>query len=429
RRTHTRTYTRSTRRLVRHLHLRLGRGLARRGHGRLCRPHAMRISRIRPSAEARARPRRGGVPALAPAVRVQTRARGHHREHGRAAARARRWCALVPGRPRVRRRESEVESGRRGEGGGRGALHDEGRARTHIDHLLPLVLGRFGSVQVRGPFPRTPNLNLAVGSREPQTPNLNAGSGSVRRSNAFEPKPSPGTSAAKEKQAAFVALKDNALAATSLDELAKSFRELIVLIRDYRKSAPTTACLDALDAVQSRLDAHHEFPHEEETADSFSALLTKSVSAPIHVLTAQLQAQHQAIQSLSKSVDSIKTAHTLSKSYASATASTPGPTPSIVQPPKKPKSVPITSTPDERILLRCDGDVPPLFSLPYHELVPKINAYLAPLGLPNIVCASRSKDGGLFLVPDSKEAALHLEKAWSTWGPAGWYPLRGGTGP
>ncbi|KAJ7466074.1 hypothetical protein FB451DRAFT_1178905 [Mycena latifolia] len=216
-----------------------------------------------------------------------------------------------------------------------------------------------------------------------------------------------------EKQAAFVALKDDALAAASLDELAKAFRELTGLIRDYRKSAPTAACLDALDAFQSRLDAHHEFPREAESSESFSALLTKSLAAPLQMMTAQLQTQHQAIQSLSKSVDSVKTAHVLTKSYASAT----GPTPSTASAPPKPKTAPITSTPDERILLRCDGNTPPLFSLPYHVLVPKVNAFLAPLGLPKVACASRSKDGGLFLVPDSKEAVLALANAWSTWGP------------
>ncbi|KAJ7822150.1 hypothetical protein B0H13DRAFT_2376775 [Mycena leptocephala] len=222
---------------------------------------------------------------------------------------------------------------------------------------------------------------------------------------------SPIATASKEKQSAFLTLKDSALAATSFDDLAAAFRDLVTLIRDHRKSAPTTACLDTLNAFQSRLDAHHEFPREDETADSFSALLTKSVTAPIQILTAQLQVQHQAIQSLTKSVDSTKTAHIFSKSGAP----TPGPTPLLVP---KPKPVPITSTPDERILLRCDGLAPPAFSLPYHELVPKLNGVLAPLNLPVITCATRSRDGGLFLVPESKEAVRTLVDAWSTWGPS-----------
>ncbi|KAJ7089131.1 hypothetical protein C8R44DRAFT_892507 [Mycena epipterygia] len=226
------------------------------------------------------------------------------------------------------------------------------------------------------------------------------------------PDPPAVPSAGKEKQAAFVALKDGALAATSFDELAKSFRELVAMIRDYRKSAPTAACLDALNAIQSRLDAHHEFPREAESAASFSALLTKSLTAPLQIMTAQLQTQHQAIQSLSKSVDSAKTAHVLSKSYASSVSSPPAP-----QPLAKPRPAPITSTPEERILVRCNGDTSPLFSLPYHELVPKINTELNRLGLPTITCASRSKNGDLFLVPESKAATLTLEEAWLSWGP------------
>ncbi|KAJ6567491.1 hypothetical protein B0H10DRAFT_2358205, partial [Mycena sp. CBHHK59/15] len=81
-----------------------------------------------------------------------------------------------------------------------------------------------------------------------------------------------------------------------------------------------------------------------------------------------------------------------------------------------PKPVPITCTPDERLLLRCDGDAPALFSLPYHELVPKLNASLIPLGLPKVACASRAKDGSLFLVSESKEAVKILTDSWSNWG-------------
>jgi hypothetical protein len=35
-----------------------------------------------------------------------------------------------------------------------------------------------------------------------------------------------------------------------------------------------------------------------------------------------------------------------------------------------------------------------------------------------ITCATRSKDGGLFLVPESKQAVHTLVNAWSTWGPS-----------
>ncbi|KAJ7746039.1 hypothetical protein B0H16DRAFT_967774 [Mycena metata] len=57
-----------------------------------------------------------------------------------------------------------------------------------------LVLARFGSVQVRGTFSRTLNSNLAFGSGIGRTANLNPRSGSVRRSNVFEPERESGFS-------------------------------------------------------------------------------------------------------------------------------------------------------------------------------------------------------------------------------------------
>ncbi|KAJ7734992.1 hypothetical protein B0H16DRAFT_134657 [Mycena metata] len=50
-----------------------------------------------------------------------------------------------------------------------------------------LVLAKFGSVQVRAIFRRTLNANAGFGSGISRTPNLNPCSGSVRRSNTFEP--------------------------------------------------------------------------------------------------------------------------------------------------------------------------------------------------------------------------------------------------
>jgi hypothetical protein len=221
----------------------------------------------------------------------------------------------------------------------------------------------------------------------------------------------PRAAMSREKEALFVGLKERALAASSLDDLATSLCDLVRLMRDYRTSAPTVACFDALDAVQARLDNHHEFPRDAESAESFSALLTKTISAPVQIMSAQLQAQHKALQGLTKSIESVKTSHMSSGSCNHAPAGQPTPMPA-----KSKATTPLTNTPDERILLRCDGDPPQLFSAPYHDLVPALNAHLTPLGLPPIVCASRSKDGGLFLVPGSKEAVVVLVKEWERWG-------------
>ncbi|KAJ7693274.1 hypothetical protein B0H16DRAFT_1751593 [Mycena metata] len=162
------------------------------------------------------------------------------------------------------------------------------------------------------------------------------------------------------------------------------------------------------------MDNTHEFPGAAESPESYSAILTKTVAAPIQILTVQLQVQHKAIQSLTKSLDMAKSSHT--ESYAAAATSTASTAPHPPQPhPTKP--IPITDTPDKRILLRCGGESPPSFNLPYHELVAHINSVLTPLDPPRIVCASRTKDGGIFLVPESKETTKLLVESWSRWGP------------
>ncbi|KAJ7713087.1 hypothetical protein B0H14DRAFT_3523595 [Mycena olivaceomarginata] len=111
-------------------------------------------------------------------------------------------------------------------------------------------------------------------------------------------------------------------------------------MRDYRKSGPTAACFEALDAVHSRLEAAHEFPRDAESPESFSAILTKSMAAPIQIMTAQLQAHHKALQSLTKSVESIKAPRP--EAHAAAAAATAA----QCQPrPPPPKTIPVASTP------------------------------------------------------------------------------------
>ncbi|KAJ6505701.1 hypothetical protein C8R47DRAFT_1243578 [Mycena vitilis] len=213
----------------------------------------------------------------------------------------------------------------------------------------------------------------------------------------------------KEKQDAFKDLKERAMAAGTLEDVASTFRALVTLMHDYRKNAPTAACFDALYAIQSRLDAPHEFPLDAESPESFSAILTKSIAAPIQLMAAQLQSQHKALQSLTKSIDNVKSLRTETFATVAAAPVHPHPSP--------PKQVPITGTPDERILIRCDGDAPPIFGLPFHDILKQVNATLAPFGLPSITAASRTKDGGLFLVPDSVDCVKSLISSWSDWGP------------
>ncbi|KAJ7100369.1 hypothetical protein C8R44DRAFT_946760 [Mycena epipterygia] len=82
---------------------------------------------------------------------------------------------------------------------GHNGTSTRGRAAVSVGFVV--VLARFGSVQVQGLSPRTPNLNVAFGSGNSRTLNLNARSGSVRRSNAFEPK------ALRPSRAAEISLK------------------------------------------------------------------------------------------------------------------------------------------------------------------------------------------------------------------------------
>ncbi|KAJ7872187.1 hypothetical protein B0H14DRAFT_2570438 [Mycena olivaceomarginata] len=173
----------------------------------------------------------------------------------------------------------------------------------------------------------------------------------------------------REKKAAFLGVKTSITAATTLDELAQSFGELVKLIHDYKKSALTAACLDTLDTMQSRLCSHHEFLHEDETSESFSALLTKSLATPIQNMTAQLQAQHHSIQSLAKSMHSVKAAHLTAKSHSAPLHTSSS---STTMPPPKPMPVPITTTPDEHILQRCDGNAPPILRSRTTSLFPRL---------------------------------------------------------
>ncbi|KAF8176380.1 hypothetical protein K438DRAFT_1979169 [Mycena galopus ATCC 62051] len=217
----------------------------------------------------------------------------------------------------------------------------------------------------------------------------------------------------REKQKAFQTLGERARKAETLDQLAGAFKELVKLMRDYKGSNPVAANYAAMDEFAKHLEKHHIFSRDAESPTTFSALLTTTIEAPILALNTQIQAQHKAIQSLSKSVAAVK-APVLSMlgSYASAAAGAPA----RLQP-TKPVPAPLTNTPDEHILLRCNGEMPTLFSQPYHSLVPSLNAQLALLDLPKVVAVSGSRTGDLFLVPSSKEDVITLSKEWLRWGP------------
>ncbi|KAJ6485603.1 hypothetical protein C8R45DRAFT_930708 [Mycena sanguinolenta] len=90
-------------------------------------------------------------------------------------------------------------------------------------------------------------------------------------------------------------------------------------------------------------------------------------------MSAQLQTQHQALQSLAKSVDLVKSERVLTKSHSDITVDL---TRTATRSQPKSKPVPITTTPDECILL------------------------------------------SLFLVPETKEGVMELTNSLAKWVPA-----------
>ncbi|KAK7006614.1 hypothetical protein R3P38DRAFT_3213938 [Favolaschia claudopus] len=210
------------------------------------------------------------------------------------------------------------------------------------------------------------------------------------------------------KNEKFESLQERAGSAGSLDELAAVFREPIDILHQYN-SAPTKACFNLLEEIHERLSAHHEFPSADNSTESFSTIVSRSVVAP-----------QKAIQSLSKTVESLKLAPLLAPtpaatttlSYAQAAAAAPSP---------KTKAPPLPSGTDERILVRFDGPPPPIYHMRYDEIVRELNAHLAQLNLPLILFVQKQKteSPGLFIAPaQGKDGVAILMERWDSWTPA-----------
>ncbi|KAJ7936964.1 hypothetical protein B0H13DRAFT_2303286 [Mycena leptocephala] len=166
-------------------------------------------------------------------------------------------------------------------------------------------------------------------------------------------------------------------------------------MKGYKTSAPTTANWEALDAITERLVNHHIFPREGDDKEAFGTIVTRAVSAPVKDLTARVESQNKAIISLTKTVEGLKKAAVLTDT--SAHGASPKSAKSYARAVSNP-SPPIPNPSDERILVRFDGEVPPLFHLEYHEILGKLNAHLASLGLPEL------------------DLSL-LSQQWNTWAP------------
>ncbi|KAJ7017521.1 hypothetical protein C8F04DRAFT_1279248 [Mycena alexandri] len=220
------------------------------------------------------------------------------------------------------------------------------------------------------------------------------------------------------KQEEFSRLRERILddeETNSFDVLAKVFAEVIVLMKGYKTSAPIAANWDALDAIAERLVNHHTFPRVGDDKEAFGAIVTRSVSAPVKELAARMESQNKAIISLTKTVESLKKVSSLTDQTASSTA--PKSVKSYANAASKPIPPPIPNPSDERILVRFDGEVPPLFHQPYHEILAKLNAHLASLDLPGLVYTQKQSGSSIFIVPRTKDDVKLLSQRWSAWAP------------
>ncbi|KAJ7029863.1 hypothetical protein C8F04DRAFT_1368746 [Mycena alexandri] len=209
----------------------------------------------------------------------------------------------------------------------------------------------------------------------------------------------------KDKAARFIRLGDSARDVGTLDGLAGILSDAVATIRAYSSAAPTTECLAMLDAICDRLRVHHELLGAGDDETSFSTIVTRSVVDPVKTLTKQLPPS-----------TSTPSPSTGAPNYAKVVAST-----ARASPRPKPRQPPFTKESEERILVRFDGAPPPIFSRPlFKDIVAELNAYLVPLGLPEILFVQRQvgEAAGLFISPAlGKEGVGILTRRWSEWAP------------
>ncbi|KAJ6484579.1 hypothetical protein DFH09DRAFT_1340013 [Mycena vulgaris] len=119
---------------------------------------------------------------------------------------------------------------------GSGALGKRGGARNERD--------------ARGVSPPLADRHVSQAAPVPSEPSRVAPQTSAARNLARKP------SKSKEKEAAFLDLKERSDAAQSFDDIASIFKATIRLMKDYKSTAPTSACFSALEALESRLENH-----------------------------------------------------------------------------------------------------------------------------------------------------------------------------
>ncbi|KAJ6540060.1 hypothetical protein DFH09DRAFT_1368626 [Mycena vulgaris] len=281
----------------------------------------------------------------------------------------------------------------------------------------------------------------------------------------------------------YAELEHAAEEAHTFDALAETFAEMIATMELY-KAAPTKQCFSLLECIQGRLTNHHTFPREDESHESFSTVLSRSVVSPVSSLTAQIEAQQRRHRRPTPQLPRVPHGSTRGYQKANPDPDPPIPYPtdprvqtrtgsprvadipavprknrgsvgptaqggngfgrvsaeaaeyprtlgskpangpdtraepySCLYPTPEAQATPLPNPSDERILIRFHGNIPPILSLPYPEILSSINACLAGLKLPVLVYTQKHSESGIFVVPATKEDLRVLSDKWDSWAP------------
>ncbi|KAJ6513529.1 hypothetical protein DFH09DRAFT_1433254 [Mycena vulgaris] len=242
--------------------------------------------------------------------------------------------------------------------------------------------------------------------------------------NLSDPPPTSSTKptrsqSAKDQQAEAACFKKKFIAtSTQLIEDAASFDELAHVFGNVLQWTEGNKTISVefgkvLRANQERLVNHLTIVRESETTTSFSSLLLQSVSPALKQISEQSAAQHKVIASLAKELENVKKPHV---SYAAALATAATSLPRAVPVPK-PRPPPLPPPAEERLLVRFDGDTPPILAAPYPEILRLANAHLQSLSLPLLLYAQKQNASSLFIVPASTADVDVLIAEWNRWSP------------
>ncbi|KAJ7720159.1 hypothetical protein B0H16DRAFT_1738941 [Mycena metata] len=188
----------------------------------------------------------------------------------------------------------------------------------------------------------------------------------------------------------------------TLDGLTTLLGEVVTTMKVY-SGTPIVACFDALEAIATRLANHQTFPQAGDEREALGAVVSRTVSALVKELSLK-KAPQLANPSPPASSPSSPSLYARAVNNAASFKTR--------NPPR--------DLSDERILVRFDGEVPPLLSQAYPIILRELNAKLAVFSLPELVGTQKHGEKAIFLVPASgeKEDCALLSSRWGEWGPS-----------